>query len=247
MRVTTIVQSAIKAWEERMTRKEQLQMEQQHNNQIPLELSSQLVTIMTTEHYTLQTGRSITTAETNGRSSLFVGAVSSGLIALTFVGQIAHLGTAFFVFSLVVLPTLLFMGLITFERVLQAGSVDVIYARGINRIRHLYLEYAPQMQPYFILSTHDDQEGTLGAEAMQTSWWQVFLNTAGMIAVINSVLAGSFVGLLLAAFTFPLWVCTGVGIVTFLLSMALLQRYQWKQWMCQARTMPVLFPSQPRP
>src|SRR2546426_2982027 len=42
--------------------------------------------------------------------------------------------TAFFVFSLVVLPTLFFMGLITFERVLQSGSADVIYARGINRI-----------------------------------------------------------------------------------------------------------------
>jgi hypothetical protein len=222
-------------------------MEHQQNNQRPLELSSQLVSIMTTEHYNLQTGRALITAETNGRSSLFVGAVSSGLIALTFVGQIAHLGTAFFVFSLVVIPTLLFMGLITFERVLQAVSVDVNYARGINRIRHLYLEYAPQMQPYFILSTHDDQEGTLDHEAMQISWWQVFLNTAGMIAVINSVLAGSFVGLLLAAFTFPLWVSTSAGVVTFLLSMALLQRYQWRQWMRQARTMPVLFPSQPRP
>ena len=94
-------------------------MEQQQNKQLPLELSSQLVSIMTTEHYTLQTGRSITTAETNGRSSLFVGAVSSGLIALTFVGQIAHLGTAFFVFSLIVIPTLLFMGLITFQRVIE--------------------------------------------------------------------------------------------------------------------------------
>jgi hypothetical protein len=102
------------------------------------------------------------------------------------------------------------------------------------------------MQPYFILSTHDDQEGTLGTEAMQTSWWQVFLNTAGMIAVINSVLAGGFVGLLFSAFTFPLWVSTSAGVVTFLLSVALLQRYQWKQWMRQARTMPVLFPNQPR-
>jgi hypothetical protein len=222
-------------------------MEHQHNDQRPLELSSQLVSIMTTEHYNLQTGRSMTTAETNGRSSLFVGAVSSGLIALTFVGQIAHLGTAFFVFSLVVLPTLWLMGLITFERVLQAATVDGIYARGINRIRHLYLEYAPQMQPYFILSTHDDQEGTLAHEAKLTSWWQVFLNTAGMIAVINSVLAGSFVGLLLAAFTFPLWITTSAGAITFLLSMALLQRYQWRQWMRQARMMPVLFPSQPRP
>jgi hypothetical protein len=220
-------------------------MEPQQNNQLPLELSPQLVAIMTTEHYTLQTGRSLTTAETNGRSSLFVGAVSSGLIALTFVGQIAHLGTAFFVFSLVVLPTLLFMGLITFERVLQAGSVDVIYASGINRIRHLYLEYAPQMQPYFILSTHDDRKGILGHEAMTISWWQVFFNTAGMIAVINSVLAGSFVGLLFAAFTFPLWVSACTGVTTFLLSVTIHQRYQWKQWMRQARTLPVLFPSQP--
>ncbi len=220
-------------------------MEQQNNEQRSLELSSQLVSIMTTEHYNLQTGRSITTAETNGRSTLFVGAVSSGLIALTFVGQIAHLGTAFFVFSLVVIPTLLLMGLITFERVLQAGSVDVTYARGINRIRHLYLEYAPQMQPYFILSSHDDPEGTLGHEAMQTSWWQVFFNTAGMIAVINSVLAGSFVGLLLAAFTLSLWVSTSAGVFIFLLSVTIHQRYQWRQWMRLARTMPVLYPSQP--
>jgi hypothetical protein len=84
---------------------------QQHNNEhFPLELSSQLVSIITTEHYNLQTGRSMTISEANGRASLFVGAVSSGLIALTFVGQISHLGTGFFVFSLVVIPTLVFIG-----------------------------------------------------------------------------------------------------------------------------------------
>src|SRR5229473_452357 len=134
--------------------------------------------MMTTEHYNLQTGRSITTAETNGRSSLFVGAVSSGLIALTFVGQISHLGTAFFVFSLVVLPTLLFMGLITFGRVMQAGLADVTYARGINRIRHLYLEYAPEMQPYFILGSHHDEELILQQESMLHTWVQSFLGMA---------------------------------------------------------------------
>src|SRR5437870_11875768 len=134
-------------------------MEQPNNEHLPMELSSQLVTIMTTEHYNLQTGRSMTISEANGRSSLFVGAVSSGLVALAFVGQLSHLGTAFFVFSLVVLPTLVFMGLVTFERVLQSGSADITYARGVNRIRHLYLEYAPQLQPYFILSAHDDRRG----------------------------------------------------------------------------------------
>src|SRR5207249_3212783 len=37
------------------------------------------------------------------------------------------------------------------------------YARGINRIRHLYLEYAPQMQPYFVLSSHDDSASVVGS------------------------------------------------------------------------------------
>src|SRR5881227_1551349 len=107
-------------------------MEQPNNEHLPLELSSQLVTMMTTEHYNLQTGRSMTISEANGRSSLFVGAVSSGLVALALVGQLSQLGTAFFIFSLVVLPTLFFMGLMTFQRVLQAGKADIIYARGIN-------------------------------------------------------------------------------------------------------------------
>ena len=219
---------------------------QQHNNEhFPVELSSQLVSIITTEHYNLQTGRSMTISEANGRSSLFVGAVSSGLIALTFVGQISHLGTAFFVFSLVVIPTLVFMGLITFERVLQSGSADFLFARGVNRIRHLYLEYAPQLQSYFMLPAHDDREETLSHEAMSTSWVQVFFNTAGIIAVINSVLIGSFVGLLLAVFSLPLWVCTSAGVVIFLVSVVLHQRYQWGQWMRLERNLPILFPSQP--
>ena len=50
-------------------------MEPQNNERLPLELSSQLVSITTTEHYNLQTGRSMTISEANGRSSLFVGAV----------------------------------------------------------------------------------------------------------------------------------------------------------------------------
>ncbi len=215
---------------------------QQHNNEyFPVELSSHLVSIITTEHYTLQTGRSMTISEANGRASLFVGAVSSGLIALTFVGQISHLGTAFFVFSLVVIPTLVFMGLITFARVMQSGGTDYLYARGINRLRHLYLEYAPQLRPYLLLSAHDDREATMSLEEMSPSWVQVFFNVAGMIAMITSVLIGSFVGLLLAVFNLPVWVCTSVGVVAFLVSMSIHQRYQWVQWMRLERNLPLLF------
>jgi len=81
-------------------------------------------------------------------------------------------------------------------------------------------------------------------EEMSTSWVQVFFSAAGMIAVINSVLIGSFAGLLLAVFSLPLWICTSVGVVTFLVSVVIHQRYQWSQWMRLERNLPVLFPSQ---
>ena len=149
-------------------------MEQHNSEHSQVELSSQLVTIMTTEHYNLRMALSMNTTEISGRSSLFVGAVSSALIALAFVGQVSHLGTAFFVFGLVVLAALMVMGLITFERVLESSNTQFMYARGINRIRHLYLEYAPQMQPYFILSSHDDAGSVLGAVGIRRSPWQVF-------------------------------------------------------------------------
>jgi hypothetical protein len=47
--------------------------------------------------------------------------MSSTLIAFAFVAQIFRLGTAFFVFSLVLFPSLFFLGLVTFERVLQSS------------------------------------------------------------------------------------------------------------------------------
>ena len=118
------------------------------------------------------------------------------------------------------------MGLITFKRVLQSAIEDLIYAREITRIRHLYLEQAPVLRSYFILSANDEGKQPVLNAGTHPDWWQVFLTPAGMIAVINSVLLGSFVGLLLSAlFTFPLEVCTGTGVVSFLVIFSILQRY----------------------
>ena len=42
------------------------------------------ITLLTTEHYNLQMQRVATISESNGRASVFLGAVSAGLIALGF-------------------------------------------------------------------------------------------------------------------------------------------------------------------
>src|SRR5687768_8006350 len=58
---------------------------------------SALLLALTTEHFTLQTARASTIAESNGRVSLFLGAVSSCVVAIALVGQLSGFGERFFV------------------------------------------------------------------------------------------------------------------------------------------------------
>jgi len=222
---------------------------EQQITQAPRDPSPQVISIMTTEHYNLQTGRAMTISDANGRASLFLGTVSTSLVALAFVGGLsrsgAGVGQAFYIFGLVLFPSLAFLGLVTFERVLQSGLEDLIYARGINRIRHLYQEHAPEMRPYFILSAYDDDASVMGNLGMHWGLWQIFLSMAGMIAVINSVVVGAFVGLLLTALpgALPLSISIGAGAAAFLVSVFLHQRYQWLQGRRNLGTLSARFPS----
>src|SRR5688572_9912000 len=122
---------------------------------------SEILQILITEHTNLQAARSATVFEANGRTTLFLGAVSSSVVALAFIGQMSEMGNAFFLFALILLPSLIFLGLATFLRVNQTGTEDMIASRGINRIRHYYTQVAPLVKNYFILSTHDDMQGFL--------------------------------------------------------------------------------------
>ena len=80
-----------------------------------------MLQFMATEHSVLQAGRSATIFETGGRTAVFLGTVSSTLVALAFIGQISRLGTAFFAFPLVFLPPLFFLGLLTSGRAWKFG------------------------------------------------------------------------------------------------------------------------------
>ncbi|MBV8946131.1 MAG: hypothetical protein JOZ95_11985, partial [Solirubrobacterales bacterium] len=89
------------------------------------------VAFVTTEHFVLQGARAATVAESTGRANMFLATVSGGLVALGLVATASRVGTAFYVFSLVLLPTLAFVGWATFERVVQSGVEDLGYARRI--------------------------------------------------------------------------------------------------------------------
>ena len=222
-------------------------MERPQEHSTSVELTQQLIAILTTEQSTLQSAQGQEIEDINGRTTLYVGAISGALVALALVAQLSRLGTAFFVFSFVLFPSLVFMGIVTFERTIQSTYAIVTYARGMSRLRHLYLDNAPQLGPYFILSSRDDSASVTGSLGITPSRWQIFLITPGMIAVINSVLVGAFAGLLVSAiFALALPLSASVGVLAFLLSVAIHQRYHWRYFKGTEQAIPALFPQDQR-
>ncbi|MGI9031368.1 MAG: hypothetical protein ACR2HP_15505 [Ilumatobacteraceae bacterium] len=155
--------------------------------------SAHAATIATTEHFTLQAARAATVTESNGRANLFLGAVSSGLVALAFVGQVSGLDTGFLTFGLVVLPVLLFIGLVTFDRVLQSAVEDFSYAQRINDVRRFYLAAAPELGEYLLAPAERGTAAVMTTMGLRPGRLQPFLTAAGMVEVLNAALAGAIV------------------------------------------------------
>jgi hypothetical protein len=156
-------------------------------------------TFVTTEHFNLQTARSITVSEANGRASIYLAALSSNLIALAFIGQISRLGAASYAFALILLPVLAFVGLVTFVRLVQSSMEDVAYAQRIGLLREFYVRVSPEIAPHLLVVRGSRAAALLHREGLAPSGWQLTLTTAGMVAVVNSVVVAAVAGLALAA------------------------------------------------
>ena len=205
----------------------------------------ELLTSLTTEHFTLQGARGATISESSSRAALYISAVSSALIALGFIGQASDLGTAFDVFALTVLPTLFALGVFTFVRLIESSVEDILYGRAINRIRSYYLEIAGPESRYFMLGGHDDAPGVLANMGLRPTRWQLYFTIASMIGVVNSVVGGTAVALLVAiAAHAALGIAAAAGGAVALVSVAIHLRYdRWRHEQSGGYTEAPLFPS----
>jgi hypothetical protein len=189
---------------------------------------SAAVAFITTEHFTLQGARASTVAESTGRATMFLGAVSAGLVALGLMATATQVGRAFYAFGLILLPTLSFIGLVTFERVLQSGLEDLGYARRIAQLRAYYFDNAPELGPY-LYSVPPPQR--LVIQGLPGGGFQRFRTVAGMVAVITSVLAGSTAGLLAAVSSNQsLLIGLVVGGAVGTAALVAMMRYQHSAW-----------------
>ena len=155
-------------------------------------------TFPTTEHFNLQTARSITVAEANGRASIYLAALSSNLIALAFIGQMSRLGAAFYAFALILLPGMVFVGVVTFLRLVQSfarGHRVRSPDRALTRPLPATLARARTLRP-----RRSGRPRRTAERAQPTpTAWQLTLTAAGMVAVVNSVVVAAVAGVALAA------------------------------------------------
>lgn len=171
-----------------------------------------LLSAMTTEHFVLQSAIGTTYAEASARSTLYIMALSSSLVA---VGFLADKPQVLMPFLAVVLPALFVLGVLTFVRLVETSLENMHYLKGVANIRAYYRNLGPEAARQFDAQRGRWPEITSPAERMGTVL--AFLGTtASMVGVINSAIAGVGVALLVQAVLAgaPTWLGASCGAAT---------------------------------
>lgn len=203
--------------------------------------------ILATEHWSLLATRSLTWNESFSRSSMFLATLSGTVVALALAAQATAFGPGFIGFALVVLPVVLFIGLATFVRLVAVNREDMLWVQGMNRLRHAYLELAPDLEPYLIAASHDDEAGvmeTLGASPATHGWYHhVVVTTPAVVGVVVAAVAGTIAALAAIGSGTASLPSIAIGIATFLSLAIVLALYQRRAFTAPRTLRTARFPS----
>src|SRR3954470_13391837 len=124
------------------------------------ERAQHFMTAVSTEHFVTQAARGAIVGEMTGRAMLYMGAVSSALIAFGFIAPTRDATP----FIAGVLPALLLLGEFTFAALLRNSFENLVLTRRMQQIRDYYRQLAPDADNLFD-APHSDP---LFAAAMAT-------------------------------------------------------------------------------
>jgi hypothetical protein len=199
--------------------------------------------ILTTEHFTLQGARSSATAESSSRVATYLSVLSAFVVALAFASGLIEDRGALWIYALLGLGVVFFLGLITYARVLENGIEDFLYVKEINRIRHFYTEVAPATARYFVLPTADDGRGIVRGMGISPGRWQRFLTNASTVFVINSLVGAVFAAVLMGRATGTDVVVIPVGVIVWGALVVAFYRHERRRWDGATGQHPALFPT----
>ena len=139
--------------------------------------------VLGAEHWSLLASRGLAWNETFSRAGMYLSTLSGAMVALGLIAGIDGFGPGFTWFALVVLPVVLFVGVTTLLRMAATNYHDAMAVAGMNRIRAAYVALAPDLEPIFVMGTHDDAAGIAKTMAVPS----------GMPAIVHLASAAPFV------------------------------------------------------
>jgi hypothetical protein len=184
--------------------------------------------ILSTEHWSLLTARSLAYNESFSRAGMFLTFLSATLIVIGFLIGTQGLSTEIIPVVAILLLADLYIGAATVGRLVEANREELMAIRGMNRIRHGYLEMVPDLGLYFVTSPYDDGPGilaTYGEVAGSGGFLQNVihgLTTAiGMVATIEGMLFGALVAVVAVGLGAGAAVAAVAAVASFVLIVAL--------------------------
>jgi hypothetical protein len=156
--------------------------------------------ILTTEHTSLLASRSLAWNESFARGAMYLSTLSGAMVALGLIAGLKSVGDLFFLFAMVILPVVLFIGFATYIRMGAANYHEALTVIGMNRIRAAYLEIAPDLEPYFVMGVNDDMAGLAKTFAMPpgiSPGLHMLAAAPFVVSVLNSVVAGALAAVVL--------------------------------------------------
>jgi hypothetical protein len=153
------------------------------------------ISALTTEQFVLQAARSANVGEMVGRGTIYMGAVSSSLIALGFLAQVVSRLDPFIA---AVLPAVFLLGEFTFAALVRNTLENLVLLGQMQRIRGYYRTLTPEADQFFGPAAEEERYSaamaTVGLRARPAG---MLFTGASVVAAINSIVGG--VGLALLA------------------------------------------------
>jgi hypothetical protein len=152
------------------------------------------VDILTTEHWSLLSTRTLGYQEMFIRATIFVAILSGTVVALALLAQATNFRRETLWFALMLISLTLFIGAATFVRSLAINYEDARWVTGMNLLRRAYLQIVPELEAFFVTDHEPDAEArSLGEGSPQrfVDLIDSLTTTSGVVAALNSLLAGA--------------------------------------------------------
>lgn len=174
--------------------------------------------LLATEHWSLLATRSAVWHEIFSRTGTFLTILSATMVALSLVVQATGFDRSFQTVALLVLPLVLFVGVGTFIRLVEADIEDAWLVVGMNRLRHAYVELAPEIERFLVTGHHDDEAGLLQTYSFRrrVGVSHLIAGSPVVVGVVDALISGVLAAIVSDALGAPAWARVVTGLLVAL-------------------------------